>query len=143
MAEILVVEDNSTVRMVYRMLLGNAGHCVTEAVDGHDAGAKLQSGRFDLVITDLWMPGLDGFAVIAKAKQLASPPRVLAITGGVLGSGANDPSTRAALAGADAVIEKPMLGDGLLSAVDALLGADAVLSRAPFAAAGADLTPAY
>ena len=122
MAEILVVEDNSAVRMAYRLLLKNAGHSVTEAVDGHDAIAKLGQGRFDVVVTDLWMPGADGFAVIAAAKRVSPPPLVLAVTGGALGTATNDPAVRASAAGADTVIEKPMLGDGMLSAVADLLG---------------------
>jgi hypothetical protein len=47
---------------------------------------------------------------------------VLAVTGGVLGTAAQDPARRATRAGADAVIEKPMLGEGMLSAVNALIG---------------------
>lgn len=122
MAEILVVEDNSAVRTAYRLLLKNAGYTVTEAVDGHDAIGKLGQGRFDVVVTDLWMPGADGFAVIAAAKKVQPPPLVLAVTGGALGAATNDPAVRATAAGADAVIEKPMLGEGMLSAVAALLG---------------------
>lgn len=126
MAGILVVEDNSAVRMAYRLLLRNAGHVVTEAVDGLDAIAKLGRDRFDLIVTDLWMPGADGFAVIAEAKRVAPDTLVLAVTGGALSSNGTDPARRATAAGADAVIEKPMLGDGLLSAVaDLLDGANA------------------
>jgi CheY-like chemotaxis protein len=94
---------------------------VTEAEGGHDAVAKLGATRFDLVLTDLWMPVLDGFGVIAEAKRLQPAVRVVAMTGGVLGTGADDPAVRATQAGADAVIEKPMLGEGLLSAVTAAL----------------------
>ncbi len=122
MADILVVEDNSAVRMAYRLLLKTAGHCVTEAVNGDDAIAKLERGPFDLIITDLWMPGTDGFQVIAEAKRQCPGTPVLAVTGGALGGMPQDPARRATVAGADAVIEKPMLGEGLLSAVNALIG---------------------
>jgi len=122
MAEILVVEDNSAVRLAYRLLLKTAGHSVTEAVNGDDAIAKLEQAPFDLVITDLWMPGTDGFQVIAEAKRHRPETPVLAVTGGVLGTAAQDPARRATRAGADAVIEKPMLGEGMLSAVNALIG---------------------
>ena len=123
MAEILVVEDNSAVRMAYRLLLKAAGHGVTEAADGDEAIAKLGVGTFDLVITDLWMPGTDGFQVIAEAKRRSPQTPVLAVTGGAVGGASSrDPARRATEAGADAVIEKPMLGEGMLSAVNALIG---------------------
>ncbi len=121
MADILVAEDNSAVRMAYRLLLKNVGHTVTEAVDGSDAVAKLTTGRFDLVVTDLWMPGIDGFGVIAEAKRLHPATPVLALTGGALSTGGQDPGERARAAGADLVIEKPMLGDGLLDPINRLL----------------------
>ena len=121
MAEILVAEDNSAVRMAYRLLLKNVGHSVTEAADGSEAVAKLAAGRFDLVVTDLWMPGIDGFGVIAEAKRLHPATPVLALTGGAIGTIAQDPAERARAAGADLVIEKPMLGDGLLDPINKLL----------------------
>jgi len=85
MAEILVVEDNAAVRMAYRLLLKAAGHGVSEAADGDEAIAKLGVGVFDLVITDLWMPGIDGFQVIAEAKRRSPQTPVLAVTGGGFG----------------------------------------------------------
>ena len=51
MADILIAEDNSAVRMAYRMLLISVGHTVTDAVDGKDAITKLGAGSFDLIIT--------------------------------------------------------------------------------------------
>ncbi|MEI6986876.1 MAG: response regulator [Rhodospirillaceae bacterium] len=121
MAEILLVEDNSAIRFAYRILLENSGHTVTEAVDGNDAIAKLETRRFDMVITDLWMPGADGFTVIAQTKRGHPDTLVLAMTGVLIGPAANDPAVRAKNAGADAVIEKPMLGEGMLTSVNALI----------------------
>ena len=121
MAEILVVDDNSAVRMAYRMLLTTAGHTVTEADGGAAAIAVLAQRGFDLVVTDLWMPEVDGFAVIAEVRRCRPELRVLAITGTVLGTGADDPTERARRLGANAVIEKPMLGEGLLETVAAML----------------------
>ncbi len=121
MVNILVVDDNSAVRMAYRLLLKNVGHTVTEAADGADAIAKLEAGGFDLVITDLWMPGIDGFGVIAESKRRYPETPVLALTGGAVGTTAKDPIKRARAAGADLVIEKPMLGEALLSPINSLL----------------------
>ncbi len=129
MADILVVDDNSAVRMAYRLLLKTAGHAVTEAVDGADAIAKLEANRFDLVVTDLWMPGIDGFGVIAESKRRYPATPVLALTGGAVGTTAKDPIERARTAGADHVIEKPMLGDGLLAPINSLLAGAGDLTR--------------
>ena len=121
MAEILVAEDNSAVRLAYRLLLKSVGHSVTEAVDGADAIAKLAAGRFDLIVTDLLMPGIDGYGVIAEAKRLHPATPVLALTGGAVSPTGPDPAARARAAGADLAIEKPMLGNGLLDPVNQLL----------------------
>ena len=123
MADILVAEDNSAVRLAYRLLLKSVGHVVTEAVDGTDAVRKLEAGRFDLVVTDHWMPGVDGFGVIAAAKRLHPETPVLALTGGAVAIGGQDPAERARAAGADVAMEKPMLGDGLIEPINRLLAA--------------------
>ena len=69
------------------------------------------------------MPGVDGFGVIAAAKRLHPETPVLALTGAALATGGQDPVWRARAAGADAVMEKPMLGDGLIEPINRLLAA--------------------
>ena len=69
-ASILTVDDSASVRMAMRIALSGAGYAVTEAGDGADGIAKLQAGRFDMVVTDLNMPRMDGLTMIRELRRL-------------------------------------------------------------------------
>ena len=77
---ILVVEDSITSRNLLRNILESAGYSVTTAVDGVDGFAQLKNGRFDLVVSDVDMPRMDGFQLTAKIRgdrEYAELPVVL------------------------------------------------------------------
>ncbi|KXS31599.1 MAG: Signal transduction histidine kinase CheA, partial [Candidatus Gallionella acididurans] len=77
---ILVVEDSITSRALLKNILESAGYRVTTAVDGVDAYTTLKTGSFDLIVSDVEMPRMDGFDLTAKVradKQLAELPVVL------------------------------------------------------------------
>ena len=77
---ILVVEDSITSRSLLKNILESAGYRVTTAVDGADGYTTLKTGTFDLVVSDVEMPRMDGFDLTAKLradKQLADLPVVL------------------------------------------------------------------
>jgi len=77
---ILVVEDSITSRALLKNILESAGYNITTAVDGIDAYTALKTGAFDLVVSDVEMPRMDGFDLTAKVradKQLAQMPVVL------------------------------------------------------------------
>ena len=79
-ASILVVEDSITSRALLKNILESAGYRVTVAVDGIDAYTELKTAAFDLVVSDVEMPRMDGFDLTAKMradKQLAQLPVVL------------------------------------------------------------------
>jgi two-component system sensor histidine kinase and response regulator WspE len=65
---VLVVDDSLTVREVERRLLENRGYDVVVAVDGMDGWNALQSGAFDLVVTDVDMPRLDGIELVRRIR---------------------------------------------------------------------------
>lgn len=69
-ANILTVDDSASIRMTTRIALTNAGYNVTEAVDGADGLQKIKSGSFDLIVTDLNMPNMDGLTMIRNLRQL-------------------------------------------------------------------------
>ncbi len=69
-AKILTVDDSASIRMTTRIALTNAGYQVTEAVDGSDGLAKLNGDSFDLVITDLNMPNMDGLTMIRELRKI-------------------------------------------------------------------------
>ena len=77
---ILVVEDSITSRTLLKNILESAGYRVTTAVDGVDAYMTLKTGTFDLIVSDVEMPRMDGFDLTAKVradKQLGELPVVL------------------------------------------------------------------
>ncbi|HEX6707321.1 MAG TPA: response regulator [Albitalea sp.] len=79
-ASLLVAEDSITSRERLKAILEAAGYRVTTAVDGMAALATLQSGEFDLLVSDVEMPRLDGFDLTARVrgdKRLAGLPVVL------------------------------------------------------------------
>jgi two-component system sensor histidine kinase and response regulator WspE len=65
---ILVVDDSLTVRELQRKVLDHHGYKVEVAVDGMDAWNALRGGQFDLVVTDVDMPRMDGIELVARIK---------------------------------------------------------------------------
>lgn len=77
---ILVVEDSITSRALLKNILESAGYHVTTAVDGIDAYTTLKTATFDLIVSDVEMPRMDGFDLTAKVradKQFGDLPVVL------------------------------------------------------------------
>lgn len=77
---ILVVEDSITSRSLLKNILESAGYQVATAVDGMDAYTTLKTGAFDLIVSDVEMPRMDGFDLTARVradKQLSALPVVL------------------------------------------------------------------
>src|SRR5205085_1273604 len=66
----LLAEDNPINRAVTREMLERAGHRVHVVTDGREAVAACEHGTFDLVLMDVQMPGLDGFAAAAAVRRL-------------------------------------------------------------------------
>jgi two-component system sensor histidine kinase and response regulator WspE len=77
---VLVVDDSLTVREVERKLIGSRGYDVEVAVDGMDGWNAVRTGHFDLVVTDIDMPRMDGIELVAlinKDPNLKSLPVVV------------------------------------------------------------------
>jgi two-component system chemotaxis sensor kinase CheA len=77
---ILVVEDSITSRTLLKAILESAGYRVGTAVDGVDGYTTLKTAKFDLVVSDVEMPRMDGFDLTARIradKQLADLPVIL------------------------------------------------------------------
>jgi CheY-like chemotaxis protein len=120
MARILVCEDDAVYRELTGGILAARGHEVTFAEDGYIAIERLLDGKFDLVVTDLVMPGPDGLEIIRSIRAKQGTVPVLAMSGGV--GSLKDPLLLAAsVMGADKVIEKPFRGRDFGNEVDALL----------------------
>lgn len=70
MKRILAVDDSASVRQMVGFTLRKAGYEVVEAVDGKDGLGKVSSGKFDLIITDLNMPNMDGIEMMTAVRKL-------------------------------------------------------------------------
>jgi two-component system chemotaxis response regulator CheY len=70
MKRILSVDDSASVRQMVSFTLRKADYEVIEAVDGKDGLAKVSSGKFDLIITDLNMPNVDGIQMITGVRKV-------------------------------------------------------------------------
>jgi CheY-like chemotaxis protein len=81
MARILVAEDDAAVRAFVERALTHGGHQVKSVVDGLAALAALAGDPFDLLLTDIVMPGLDGIALALKVSKDYPAMRILLMTG--------------------------------------------------------------
>jgi chemosensory pili system protein ChpA (sensor histidine kinase/response regulator) len=105
-ARILVADDSRSVREAVSMILSSAGYRVDAVPDGWEAWEALQDGAYDLLLTDLEMPRLAGYELIAKLRRdvdLRALP-VLVISS----RGAQPSRARAEVAGAQGFIAKPI-----------------------------------
>ena len=80
-AKILIAEDDPAVRAFASRALSFKKHDVTAVEDGLAALTALEAGRFDLLITDVVMPGLDGIGLCEKVRDLCPDLPVLVMTG--------------------------------------------------------------
>lgn len=119
MSQILLIDDMQPVRHAIAATLRKAGHQVVEAEDGGKGLEVAGKQQFDLVITDIMMPGSDGTDVVFALKSQDVGPKVVAISGG----GAGIPASEALhLSGtrADAVLKKPFTNETLIETVSNL-----------------------
>jgi len=118
--EILLIDDMAGVRRAVTAMLKRAGHNVTVAEGGSQGLELLKTRRFDVVITDMLMPGTDGADVLSALSSMPNRPRVIAISGGGAGLSAES-ALRLARIKADGFLEKPFDTGDLLAAIDKLL----------------------
>jgi two-component system cell cycle response regulator CpdR len=81
MAHILLAEDDESLRKFLAAALVRAGHQVTDFGDGEEAYACLKGYRFDLLLTDIVMPGMDGIELAKRAADLHAALKIMFITG--------------------------------------------------------------
>jgi CheY-like chemotaxis protein len=119
-ARILVIDDDKFVRDVVERVLQAEGYDVTVVADGSHV-RELADFGFDLVITDMLMPGDDGVQTIMFFRKQPHPPKIIAISGG----GLLDADRHLELAqglGAMATLRKPFSPEELVGIVREILG---------------------
>ncbi|HMI15323.1 MAG TPA: response regulator, partial [Bradyrhizobium sp.] len=117
MAKILIVDDDSAVQATIRLLLERAGHSVVVADDGRKGLAVFESGDFDLLFLDIFMPGMDGLETMRLVHQQQPLIPIIVISGNPMtsesGSGP-DFLTMASRLGAVSSLQKPFRPAALL-----------------------------
>jgi two-component system cell cycle response regulator DivK len=116
---ILVVEDNRDNRILIRRVLESEGYLMEEASNAEDAIKKIHAVRPSLILMDINMPGVDGYALTARIKQtpgFASIP-IVAVTANVM-RGDREKSLEA---GCDGYIQKPIDIDILSQQIERFL----------------------
>ncbi len=117
MRRILVVDDDALARKNISAFLASEGYRVEQASDGIEALEVLKKHLFDLVLSDIVMPRMDGFALIQHVRSNYPHTRILAMTAYFQA----DSETRFSVAGSDGFIRKPVVFDDLLSRIQHLL----------------------
>lgn len=113
--KILLVDDEECILQTYALLLEEYGYSVVTANCGRKALEKFLSQSFDLVITDLTMPGVDGFKVIEEVKNNSPETPVITFTGN--GHGYKSVKEYVYLLGACALIEKSCTNEVFIACV--------------------------
>ena len=111
---ILVVDDESYVRVLLKRVLTRRGHDVYVADDGEAALELMGEHRYDLVLTDVVMPGIDGFDLLRRVKATYPAVTVIVLTGYARKQSISD----FLLYGADEYLSKPFQVQALLDSVD-------------------------
>lgn len=119
MANILLVDDSVSMREMVSFTLKEAGHDVVEAEDGVQALDVIKDNAFNLVITDVNMPNMDGIILTGKLREIDSLKFTPILILTTETSEARKQEGKAA--GATGWIEKPFDPDHLLSTVDRVL----------------------
>ena len=116
MENILIIDDDTPIRSMVRLILERAGYTVREAQDGIEGIRVFRETPADLVITDLIMPNKDGIGMIIELKKDFPALKIIAMSGG----GLNRPEgylRGAQKLGAACTLSKPLNRNDLLRAV--------------------------
>ena len=119
---ILVIEDQEDLRATLGATLAEAGYRVVSAANGRDATKALAEEKFDLVLTDLLLPGKDGIEVINDLRRSRPDLPVIAMSGGGT-IPAEHYLKLARVLGARAILRKPVSNEQLLLTVAFVLPA--------------------
>jgi CheY-like chemotaxis protein len=132
MSRVLVVDDDKAVRTAIKTVLEHNGFDVVVAEDGRSGIAEVQGHSFDVVIVDIFMPGMDGLETIRAFHKHAPSVPVIAISGFLFRDSAKpapDFLSMATKLGAAYSLHKPFRPRDLLQVVEACLSDHNKLSR--------------
>jgi len=123
MARVIVIDDQEPIRRIVRRALENDGHEVFEASDGEVGMELLERAPADVVITDIFMPGMDGIQTLREIRKRFPAIKVIAMSGGD-STGLLDLRQDAELLGALKSIQKPFNAREIVALVRGVLGGE-------------------
>jgi len=128
MGDILIIDDDRDVRQALRAAVEMAGHTVSTASNGLDGLKKLREHAFDVVVTDLVMPDMEGIETIQALKKQHPGVRIIAVSGGGQYADGTTYLSMARSLGADETMSKPLsvwdLNDRIAALLTPSAGAD-------------------
>ena len=125
MAHILIIDDDTSILNLLRMILEKAGYAVLAASNATEGLAHYRTFPADLIITDLIMPGKEGLMMIADLVEEYPEVKVIAMSGGSKKVGPHDYLATAKDFGACSILPKPFEPNDLLRAVQEWLPQEA------------------
>lgn len=108
--QLLIVDDEAGIRESLSLILRDEGYQVDTAASGEEALARTNTGNFDVVLMDVWLPGIDGLQALSRLQALPRPPSVIMISG----HGTIETAVRATKLGAFDFVEKPLSLDKIV-----------------------------
>src|SRR3954465_1017783 len=113
MAKILIIDDEPGIGSTLAGILADEGHRAVTCESGEEAIAQFAREEFDLIILDLWLPGMDGMQVLQRFRNAGGPPVIV-----ISGHGNIDTAVRATRLGAYDFLEKPLSLERVLLTVN-------------------------
>ena len=113
MAKILIIDDEASIRTTLANILEDEGHRTTLCDSGEAAVPLFAREEFDLIFLDLWLPGVDGMAVLERLRSAGAPPVIV-----ISGHGNIDSAVKATRLGAYDFLEKPLSLERVLLTVN-------------------------
>src|SRR5215471_12240639 len=104
MLNILIVDDEAGIRESLQGILEDEGYSANAVDSGEACIEALRSEPLDVILLDIWLPGMDGLETLQKVRELESPPEVIIISG----HGTIETAVRATKLGAFDFLEKPL-----------------------------------
>src|SRR5712675_1640211 len=119
MHNVLIVDDEPGIRESLAGALADEGYSASSVESGEDSLDLLRKTEFEVVLLDIWLPGIDGLETLEKVRELDNAPEVIMISG----HGTIETAVRATKLGAYDFLEKPLSVDKTLillkNAIDA------------------------
>src|SRR5579872_2302266 len=104
MYNVLIVDDEAAIRQSLRGALEDEGYAVTLCKSGEECIVAIAKRNPDVILLDIWLPGMDGLETLGKVRELSDPPEVIIISG----HGTIETAVRATKLGAYDFLEKPL-----------------------------------